>query len=175
MPDTSKYTDADKTHWEAKKLEAEAKDLLRHPLLKPGTWLALIPAVVAVVGVGLQYYASSLDYKKADILREEAEFKTDKAKMQLDDLDKEVKDRQAKLDELTRLAAQMEATRADKDAEVRKLATTVQNLKEEKEDRRQQIALAEASLAALRAQQVKSATLANEQTKIVNSLGQSKN
>jgi septal ring factor EnvC (AmiA/AmiB activator) len=140
MANAPKYTDADKIHWEAKKLEAETLDLIRPPFFKSGFWLSAISACAAVVGIGLQYFASSLDYKKADILREEAEFKVTQAKQQLDDIEKNVKAKQTELDNLTAVTRKLDAIRAEKDKEIAAITEAINKLKDEKVDRRVQLA-----------------------------------
>ncbi len=171
MADTPKYTEADKVHWEAKKLEAEAQDLLRPPVRRASFWLALIPALAAIIGIGLQYYASSLDYKKAEILREQANLETAKAEQRLDDLDKQVKAKQDELERLTAVTSELEEVRAAKDKEIAAINEALQQLKAEKIDKPAIIAKVDGSLKTLQAQQVKSDALVKQQFTLINKLG----
>jgi len=170
MAETPKYTDEDKIHWEAKKLEAEAADLLRHPVLKPGFWFSAIPALAAVLGIGLQYYASALDYKKAELLREEAEFKITQAKQQLEDVQREVKTKQTELDNLTEVTRKLDEVRAAKDKEIAAINDAIKKLKDEKADHRAAIASLDSSLLKLQGHQSLDKSLAKEQFNVMGKL-----
>lgn len=118
-----------KDYWEARKFEAEVEELRRPYYHKPGFWLSagtglvtVAAAATAVVGVVIQSANSTLEYKRADVLREQAEFKVARAAFevektehqlkqsrdQLDALHRDVKSQQDRLKELSRLAGEIQ-------------------------------------------------------------------
>ena len=159
---------------ETKKLEAETRELNRNPMLKPSFWFSIVPAAVGIVGVGMQYFASSLDYKKAEVLRQQAILDTKQAEQDRKEIDKEVKSKQATLNELTANIAKMNELRAAKDQEVKVLLETVANLKDAKMDKAQQLQKLEESVSKLNTQQKQSSMLSAAQSKIVTNLTRNK-
>jgi len=141
MQESPKYNADDKLHWEAKKLEAEFDEMSRHFARKPTFWLSAVPAVVAVVGIGLQYYASSLDYKKADIMREKANLDTAQLKQEVNLLEKELRSleqevtrKQNELTELLDVTRKLEKAREERNKEIAAVSSAVDRLRKQKGD-----------------------------------------
>jgi hypothetical protein len=66
------YTDNDKRRWEIEKLRAETTNLKRPYIKSPSSWITIMTALVAVLGIGIQYAKSDREYKLAEIQRQQA-------------------------------------------------------------------------------------------------------
>jgi malic enzyme len=62
----------EKVHWETEKLKAEVDNLKKRPRPFGQSIVTIISAATAVLGIGIQYVRSDLDYKRADILKQQA-------------------------------------------------------------------------------------------------------
>jgi DNA repair exonuclease SbcCD ATPase subunit len=78
MPENStvKYTTEDKLRWEVEKLQAEVVNLKRAWIHNPASWFTIITAIVALVGVAIQYVKSDNAFTLSEIKRQQSELKT---------------------------------------------------------------------------------------------------
>lgn len=175
VPATDKlpFTADDKLYWEVRKLQAETKDLTKHPVRRLGLWLSMIPAAVAVTGIAIQYYASSLDYRRASIAREHADFSVAQSQLELRRLDEAVEVRKRKVEELAKSAEAMETLRVETYKDLAAVEKLVVDLKDDGLDgrtRKARLAALEIVLTKLARQRNASDIAASGQTAIIGEL-----
>lgn len=106
---SSVYTESDKLHWEVDKLRAEVTGIQRSYLKSPGSWIPMVTAIVAIIGVGVQYFKSDREYQLADIKRQQALLDIQRLEDTKRDTNKVIADARATLAELDSQRQQSEA------------------------------------------------------------------
>jgi hypothetical protein len=88
QPQPPRYSETDKLYWEVERLKEETKNLKRPFWRNPSYLVTVMTIIVAVFGMALQYYKSDFAYQQAEV-------KTQIARLQLEKIGDETQRAQA--------------------------------------------------------------------------------